>query len=124
MIAYWPGKVAKGEWTSYMGHLIDFTPTLLDLAGSKIPEALPGHSLLPVLKGKATKRTQPIYWAYGGSALRDGEWKLVGRRKSWELYNMAKDPNELNNVAGKHPDRVEAMSKQWQAWREDKGTVK
>jgi arylsulfatase len=123
MIAYWPGKVAKGQWTDHTGHLIDFTPTMLELAGSKIPETLPGQSLVPALKGKPTKQSRPLYWSYGGSALRDGEWKLVGRKKTWELYNLAEDPTETNNLAKEHPDRVQKMVKQWQAWKDDKGVV-
>lgn len=123
MIACWPGKVAKGKWSDHMGHLIDFTPTMLDLAGSKVPETLPGQSLVPALEGKPSQQSRPLYWSYGGSALREDDWKLVGRRKTWELYNMAEDPNELNNLAEKHPERVKKMTEQWKAWREDRGTV-
>jgi arylsulfatase len=124
MIAYWPGKVAKGKWTNHMGHLIDFTPTMLELAGSKVPDTLPGRSLIPALKGKPAEQSRPLYWSYGGSALRDGDWKLVGRRKTWELYNMTEDPNELKNIADQQPDRVKKMVKQWQTWKDNKGTVK
>ncbi len=36
-IAYWPGKTAAGTWTNHVGHLVDFTPTLLELAGVEVP---------------------------------------------------------------------------------------
>ena len=123
MIAYWPGKLAKGKWTDDLGHLIDYTPTFLELAGVKVPESLPGQSLVPTLLGKPTEQSRPLYWSYGGSVLRDGDWKLVGRKKTWELYNLTKDPTEQVNLADKHPDRVKKMTKQWKAWRENEGKV-
>jgi arylsulfatase len=46
--------------------------------------------------------------------LRDGDWKLVSfRSKAWELYNLTEDRCETNNLAGKHPDIVERMAKEW-----------
>lgn len=123
MIAYWPGKTPVGEWTDHAGHLIDFTPTFLDLAGADIPDDLPGQSLLPTLKGKTVKRDTPLYWRFGGDAIRAGDWKAVRRSKAWELYNLAKDPTELNNLAAEHPDRTQALTKKWQAWWDDKGSV-
>jgi hypothetical protein len=47
-------------------------------------------------------------------ALRDGDWKLVSyKSEPWELYNIAKDRTELNDVAAEHPDIVERMAAQW-----------
>tara|TARA_B110000908_G_scaffold167350_1_gene220142 strand:- start:649 stop:2154 length:1506 start_codon:yes stop_codon:yes gene_type:complete len=123
MIACWPGKT-KGQWVDHVGHIVDFTPTLLELAGSKIPDTLAGSSLVPAITGKPSDNSRPLYWSYGGSALRIGDWKLVGHRKTMELYNLSEDPTELNNLANQHPDRVEAMTKQWQTWKDNKGTVK
>lgn len=122
MIAYWPGKT-KGQWVDHVGHIVDFTPTLLELAGSKIPDNLAGSSLVPAITGKPADNSRPLYWSYGGSALRLGDWKLVGKKKTWELYNLKEDPTELNNLADQHPDRVKAMAKQWQDWKDDKGSV-
>ncbi len=50
MIAYWPGKIEPSSVTDHIGHLVDFTPTMLDLAGASKPNELPGHSIVPALK--------------------------------------------------------------------------
>jgi arylsulfatase len=125
MIAYWPGKTPKGEWTNRVGHLIDFTPTLLELAGVEAPDALPGQSLVPTLKGETATRNEPLFWRYGGDAIRDGDWKAVrrGRNGDWQLYDLANDPTELNDLAQAQPERVEAMSAKWDAWWQNKGDV-
>ena len=126
MIAYWPNETASGTWTNHVGHLIDFTPTLLELAGAEIPASLPGQSLVPVLKGEKVARPWPIYWQFGGSsAMRDHDWKIVreGKKKPWELYDISQDPTETNNLATKHSDRTTKMAAQWDAWWRDQGTV-
>ena len=38
MIAYWPGVIEPGGITDHVGHLIDFLPTMLDIAGSTVPD--------------------------------------------------------------------------------------
>lgn len=126
LIACWPGKTPAGQWSDQVGHLIDFTPTMLALAGAQVPEALPGQSLLGALQGKAAKRSGPLYWRFGGDAIREGDWKAVHRSKNvgWELYNLAQDPTEQNNLAAKHPERVQALARKWDAWWQEKGSVR
>ncbi len=126
MIAVWPGRTDGGEWTNHVGHLIDFTPTLLELAGEEIPESLPGRSLVPVLKGEEVGRPWPVYWQFGASAaMRDHDWKIVrhGNKNGWELYDLSQDPTELNDLAAEDPDRTAKMAAQWEAWWKDKGQV-
>ena len=88
----------------------DFYPTLLDLAGIPLkPEQhIDGVSLKPLLEGKKIEN-RTLFWHYphygnqGGepaSMIRDGDWKLI---HYWEddrneLYNLAADPREQNNV--------------------------
>jgi len=126
MIACWPGRTPGGTWTNHVGHLIDFTPTLLELAGIEIPESLPGRSLVPVLKGGEVDRPWPIFWQFGRSAaMRDRDWKIVrhGSKASWELYDLSQDRTELSDLAAEHPDRVAEMAGKWEAWWKDQGQV-
>jgi arylsulfatase len=118
MIAYWPGTVPANSMTDHVGHLVDFTPTMLDLAGVEKPAALPGHSLVPALQGKTADRPWPIYWQFNkAKAIRDRDWKLVKYGNGdWELYNIAHDPTELTNLAASEPDRVEQMAGKWEHW--------
>ena len=125
MIAYWPGVIEPGSITDRVGHLVDFTPTMLQLAKSNMPENLAGGSLLPTLQGETDERPWPLFWQFGSSkAIRDREWKLVKHGKSdWELYHLAEDPTELNDLAGKYPNRVAEMSEDWQTWWSDQGEL-
>jgi len=127
MIAWWPGKTRPDTWTNHVGHIVDFLPTMLDLAGADIPDDLPGHSLVPVLKGNDIERPWPVYWQFGRSrAMRDRDWKIVrngGDNAKWQLYNLAEDPTELNDLASAHPDRLEKMVDQWNQWWASKGSV-
>ena len=60
----------------------------------------------------------------GNRAIRKGAWKLVAAYKGeWELYNLADDRTETNNLAAKEPERVKAMAKAWQSWADRVGVV-
>jgi len=56
----------------------------------------------------------------GHTSVRDGDMKLVrqGRNGAWELYDMAADRTELNNLAIQFPDRAKALAEKWEAWAE------
>lgn len=126
MIAHWPGKIMQNSKTDHPGHLIDFMPTMLDLAGTKTDDSLPGQSLVPILQGKQMARQWPLYWQFGKSqAIRDKNWKLVKHAsKDWELYDLESDPTETQNLAAKDPEKVTAMADRWKAWWEQKAIKK
>jgi arylsulfatase len=61
-------------------------------------------------------------------ALRQGDWKVVWSKRMpteirWELYNIAEDRCETNNLAAIHPERVEQMAARWEAWARHVGVV-
>jgi arylsulfatase len=128
-IAWWPEKIPANSINRDVAHIIDLLPTLLELADGRYPttyrgnEILPleGISMVPLLQGKPRQGHKQLAWYWSKNrAIRQGDWKLVWDKlnedKSWELYNVAKDRCELNNLAKQHPDRVESMSKDWFAW--------
>jgi len=123
MIAWWPGQIESGSFTDQPGHLVDFMPTMLELARAEVTNELPGHSLVNTIQGSPDTRPWPIYWQFGkAQAIRDRDWKLVKYGKSdWELYNLSEDPTELNDLAPEHPEKVEQLNAKWQAWWKDKG---
>ncbi len=128
LIVHWPkGIAARGELRHDVGHVIDFVPTLLELAGgqagdtwhgAKVPP-LPGRSLVPAFaKDGAVKRDFLFFSHSGNHALRVGDWKLVSANDNadaWELYNLATDRAESSNLAAKQPGRVKEMAARWQA---------
>jgi len=129
MIVRWPGKVARDSITHQVGHIIDFMPTLLELAESNYPtefngnKILPveGKSLLPVFRGQKRDEHESLSWElFGNRAIRQGDWKLVwgASERTWELYDLKADRSETNNLATKYPERVTTMARDWEAWQE------
>jgi len=134
MIAWYPGVVKPGTITSQPGHIIDFMPTFVELAGATYPEAYKGHeilpmeglSLLPILQGKSRPEPEFLAWEWAGNrAYRKGDWKVVWDKlvKEWELYDLASDRTETRNLAGAQPDRTRALSEAWTQWARRTGLV-
>lgn len=132
-IAWWPRVVKQpGAICHEPGHITDITATCLDAAGVEYPaefngrQMLPpaGRSLLPDFAGQRTEAPRTLCWATSGNrAIRIGRWKLVSAKGGpWELYDLATDRTELNDLAHQHPDRVDAMAKAFERWRQ--GTPK
>jgi len=102
-------------------------PTFIDAAGGTYPKqhagaAIPpmaGKSLLPAIVDNAPIQRESLCWEHHGNrAIRIGDWKLVARGEAgqWELYNMADDRTELNNLAAEQPRRVKEMNEKWWSW--------
>jgi arylsulfatase len=132
---HWPAKIAPREaWYGEAAQLIDVMPTLLDVAGATYPAErsgvktvpLDGISLRPAFTGDPLNRGEPLFAEHETNAsVRAGNWKLVGESvatpdgtqvKQWELYDLAKDRTELNNLAAAHPEKVKELSAKWEAW--------
>jgi len=134
-LVYWPKKIEpRTAWCEQTASILDIMPTLVELAGAEYPKTYNGNeiypmegvSLLPALKGKSLHRTAPLYSEHFGNAfIVDGNWKLVGIRvagkygpieSKWELYNLAEDRTELNNLADQMPEKVTKMAAKWMEW--------
>ena len=127
LIVHWPkGIAARGELRGDVGHVIDFLPTLLDLAGGTwTPEVngvkappIHGRSLVPAFtKDGGCGPRESVWWNHEGNrALRMGDWKLVSARvdaDEWELYDLSHDRSEQLNLAAREPERVEKMAARW-----------
>ena len=111
-------------------HVADIMPTLLDVAGATYPDqrqgrdvpALIGKSWSRVLAGEAeSPRKEGDYLAwelFGNRAVRQGNWKLRWQYKpygkeAWELFDLATDPGERNDLAAEDPERVQALARIW-----------
>lgn len=113
--ANWPGHI-KPETVDGMIHAVDLYPTLAALAGASTAKCKPldGMNVWDVIaENKPSPRTELVYniEPFRG-AVRQGDWKFIWRTlipTSFDLYNLAEDPYEKNNVADAHPDKVAAM---------------
>ncbi|MCP5118677.1 MAG: sulfatase-like hydrolase/transferase, partial [bacterium] len=134
-IVRWPGKTPAGAVdndTVISG--VDFLPTIARLAGVDLPAGihLDGEDLSAVFRGKPLGKARPLMWenrypVYGHVldkspilAIRDGKWKLLMNpdRSRMELYDIPRDPSELNNLARERPEVVARLSRpllDWQA---------
>ena len=101
-----------------MIHAVDIYPTFAGLAGASTSKCKPLDGVNvwdTVAENKASPRREFIYNVepFRG-AVRQGDWKLIWRTMlptSVDLYNIAEDPYEKNNVADAHPDKVAEMQK-------------
>lgn len=132
LIIRWPKYMLQSKTVSQPVSVIDFYQTLGEAAG--IPEAeIPknsGVSLMPILKNTGTIKRDTLYWAYPrfgefgagtvfdtsvpfteGLAIRVGDYKYIeslayDRR---ELFNLAVDPGESNNLINRYPELAYSM---------------
>lgn len=116
----WPGTLPAATECNTTILTMDLLPTFVDLAGrnSSPPRALDGISVLAALRGDRIER-DPLFWQHkAGKSVRDGNWKLVTKGSKVELFDLAVDRSEKNNVAPEHPEKVERLSKLLSAWDE------
>ncbi len=129
LIVHWPAGIPerrRNKLESQPGHVIDIMATCLALADATYPaerngeniKPMEGVSLIPAFSGNRLARKQPLFWEHEGNrAVRAGDWKLVGKENQpWELYDMAKDRSEVEDLAAKHPERVQELSAAWDRW--------
>ncbi|SKA93339.1 Arylsulfatase A [Prosthecobacter debontii] len=98
-----PGVTAGGR-TQQPAELLDIYPTLIELAGLPARTDLEGISLIPQLKDALAKRERPAVTSHnqGNHGVRSENWRYIHYADgSEELYDMQKDPNEWENLAGK-----------------------
>jgi arylsulfatase len=128
LIVHWPERIKKGgELRHQVGHLIDFMPTCVEVAGAAYPAKfkdhailpMEGRSLLPAFDNKPIER-EALFWEHeGNAAVRVGDWKLVRLAgKAWELYDLKADRTELHDLATKEPERSKDLAAKWEAWAE------
>lgn len=127
-VVHWPKGLKGKENTINRGvaHVMDILPTCMELSGSRYPDqvngqkALPpaGKSILPLVLGKATAIHDTLYWEHeGGRAIRVGDWKMSALPKGkWELFNLADDHAETNDLSGKFLEKVREMDAAWHNW--------
>lgn len=111
LLMKWPGQIKTGTTINTMVQNIDYAPTILDIAGEKIPGWMQGVSLSPLVTGKQkTLNRNFLYYHYyeyvrdhtviPHLAVRGTRYKLIYfyTVNEWELYDLKTDPNEQKNL--------------------------
>jgi arylsulfatase A-like enzyme len=132
LIVRWSGKVSAGRVVDWPVINTDWPPALLHLAGLKTTEQFDGVSIAAMLTGNAQAPVRPFFWHFphynnqGGQpagAMRDGDWKLIEHYEDGrlELFNLAHDIGETNNLASREPRRAARMARALARWRTEIG---
>lgn len=135
-----PGTMNNaGSMSNAFVHVRDIMPTILDIAGVSHSKEFEGRAVRP-MQGKSvlgyfsgeTKSpyagaAQVGYELFGLKAYFDGDWKILWMPPpfaggEWELYNIAEDPAELDDLSSKYPEKVEDMVERWEQYK-DNNTV-
>ena len=118
LIVRWPRYVAPGSVSDYPASVCDLLPTLCDLAvASKRPGRTDGISLLPLLVGRDQPEHPLLYWEttsdQKGQIAQAGAWKCVRLPGSRDvsLFNLEDDPGEVVNVAERHPEVLQKLTR-------------
>ncbi len=137
LIAYWPeGIKAKNELRDQPAHLIDIMATCIDVAGATYPKSFKNKNITP-LEGISLTQAflnedlgkRPLFWEHeGNKAVRLGNYKLVSMHQEkaeydWELYDLASDRSETNNLIKEMPDKAKEMEVLWKGWAKKAGVL-
>ena len=119
----WTGKITSNSTYPHPVSTMDLLPTFYAAGGGNVNEILDidGVDLMPYVQGEKQERPhQLLFWKKQARAVvREGDWKLIRYPdRPAELYNIAADEREMNNLATIYPEKVKKMFKlifQWES---------
>lgn len=151
LIAHWSAGIREpGRICREPGHLIDIMATCVEVSGAQYPafynehkiQPMEGSSLLALLENRPADRPGFLFWEHEGNrAVSRGDWKLLSRYKGsdkffrnwgfpkkareqeWELYNLADDRTETEELSEKYPEKVEELKAAYERWARRVGAV-
>jgi choline-sulfatase len=134
LVMRYPGKIKPEQSTRALAEFIDIVPTVLTFCGEKVPPAVQGKSLSPLLEGQTDSHRERVFVEYAENEeamVRTPRWKLIygtGKRERQDgyttgkplpgrtvrLYDLENDPDEMKNLAAtpEYARRVEEMTNQ------------
>lgn len=136
LVVRWPGEVAAGSTNRQIVCLVDWMATIAGIVGHKLPDgaAEDSYDLGPTLRdpSRAVRRDVVHHSAGGMFAIRQGDWKLIAGRGSggWtrvkaakedppgQLYHLADDPQEQDNLYNQRPEIVRRLTERLQRYRQ------
>lgn len=141
LIVSGPSVVDQGSASDAFVHVMDIAATILDAAGVEHPgtsykgrnvHPLRGRSIIKVLKGESDavydNDTAVCWELFGYRAVRKGDFKLLWLPKplgidDWQLYDLSKDPAELNDLSQERPKLRKEMIDIWNRYSAEVGVI-
>jgi arylsulfatase len=136
-----PSMANRGSRSDAFAHVMDIAATILDAAGVDHPgtsykgrnvHPLRGRSMLKVLKGESDivyEDDAAVCWElFGFRAVRKGDFKLLWLPKplgvdDWQLYDLSKDPAELNDLSQERAKLRSEMIEIWNQYAAETGVI-
>lgn len=131
----WPGKVSDpGSLRHNFCHVVDLTPTIMDMLGLQVPHTINGITQMPIEgtsfapivsdPSGSLNRGPQYFEMFGHRGIVVDGWKAVAFHQmgtpfeddTWELYHLAEDFNEFHDLAAQEPERLANMIDMW--WQE------
>jgi len=142
LFLHWPAAKWEPHEVEELAEHVDLYPTLMDLCGIELPEGPPidGISLRPLIEDPEADWPERVLFTHNGidetnrypGAVRTPRYRLVctidgpqagsqsvnrdETRSAWMLFDMKEDPGETTDIAKKHPEVVDALAAQYEAW--------
>ncbi len=145
LLVRWSGQIGEQTTSDAPVILYDWFPTLLEVAGAPAPEETDGYPLLPLLTTPdAAAPDRPLVWHFPNfwgplqypepvkgpgmgpsSTIRRGDWKLIYYHSDqrFELFNLAEDLGEQNNLAEAEPERLRRLAEELSNYLQECGAV-
>lgn len=123
-VAWWPGKIKPNSRNTELTVAMDLLPTFAQLAGQTIPaeRKLDGIDISKALFDQGTLGTRKVFFGYEpklGTAMRDGNWKMIVKKENVQLFNLAEDIAERKNLVDQLPERAKKMRAEIEAWKNE-----
>jgi arylsulfatase A-like enzyme len=135
VIVRWPGVIKGGSTASFPLTGMDYYPTILEMLDLPAREEahVDGVSFVPGMKGRSDFNASRSFFWYSdrgrisstgdrnAAVIRRGPYKLIEffNKGQLELYNLSKDPGELEDLAEKVPDIRDRLYRELRAWKKE-----
>jgi arylsulfatase A-like enzyme len=118
----WPGKISAGATTLQVAITMDWTATILAVAGVQAHPEFPldGKNLLPLCQGKSKEVDRTFYWRtsqrQNQKAIREGQWKYLKDEEEEYLFDLIADPGEKINLKEAQPSKFRYLKQKYTEW--------
>ena len=131
LIISWPRGIEQHGIRHQFHHITDIMPTLMEILGIALPREREGRVIEP-MEGTSmvysfddpdaeARKAEQYYEIEGRRAYYDNGWRIISYREPeqefddapWELYDLAEDFSESNDLAAEYAEKIESIEKKW-----------